>query len=71
MTNTDLLHELEAAHRIIRNALNLMTPAQKRRWGDKNAADGVDGEGITRANEREKVLAAAKRPSRPIKAPLS
>lgn len=29
-----------------------MTTEQKAKWGRMNAADGVDGEGITRANER-------------------
>lgn len=83
MTNTALLHELEAAHRIIRNALNLMTPEQKAAWGRMNARDGVDGEGVTRANERHLVIALAKsamrrdddpmieRRGRPIEAPLS
>ena len=58
--NTELLAELEAAHRIIRNALNIMTPTQKVAWGVTNERDGVDGEGVTRANEREVVIARAK-----------
>lgn len=53
------LGELKAAHQIIRNALAIMTTEQKVEWGRLNARDGVDGEGITRANEREAVLAKA------------
>lgn len=60
MTTECLIHELEAAHRIIRNALNLMTTEQKVAWWHMNERDGVDGEGITRANEREEVIALAK-----------
>lgn len=60
-TNTTAqLTELEAAHRIIRNALAIMTTAQKAQWGRLNARDGVNGEGVTRANEREAVIAQAK-----------
>ena len=55
----DLLTELQAAHQIIRNALACMTTAQKNKWGILNATDSVDGEGITRANEREAVMLAA------------
>lgn len=55
----ELLAELQAAHQIIRNALAVMTTAQKLEWGNRNAADGVDGEGITRAHEREAVIAKA------------
>ncbi|KXA71092.1 hypothetical protein [Bordetella hinzii] len=57
--SADLLAELRAAHQIIRNALSLMTAAQKHAWGVKNAADSVDGEGITRANERAAAIARA------------
>lgn len=53
----DLIFELRCAHQIIRNALNLMTPEQKAEWARMNARDGVIGEGTTRANEREAVLA--------------
>lgn len=56
---TELTYELECAHKIIQNALNLMTDAQKREWANDNAADCVDGEGITRANEREQVIKLA------------
>lgn len=48
--------EIRFAHQIIKNALNLMTPAQKNKWAKLNAQDGCDGEGATRANERLLVL---------------
>lgn len=53
------LNELKAAHQIIRNALATITIDQKAEWGRLNARDGVDGEGVTRANERDAVLARA------------
>jgi hypothetical protein len=56
---SDLLYELEAAHLIIRNALNLMTTAQKMQWANVNECTGVSGEGATRANEREAVIVQA------------
>jgi len=59
--HSGLLNELEAAHRIIRNALAVMTAEQKAEWGRLNERDGVAGEGISRANEREAVIAQAKR----------
>lgn len=55
----DLLDELVAAHRIIQNALSVMTPEQKRAWGSKNDLDDVAGEGIIRANERAALIARA------------
>ena len=55
----ELLRELQAAHQIIRNALAVMTVEQKEEWGRLNERDGVDGEGVTRANEREAVIAKA------------
>ena len=54
---TDLLFELQAAHLIIRNALAVMTTEQKAKWGRLNERDEVDGEGITRANERAAAIA--------------
>jgi len=57
--NADLLAELQAAHQIIRNALNIMT-ASRTAWAVKNVRDVVDGEGATRANEREAVINKAK-----------
>ena len=55
----ELLAELRAAHQIIRNALNLMTADQKIEWSKANERDGVHGEGVPRANEREAVIAKA------------
>lgn len=54
-----LLDELEMAHRIIQNALNIMTVKQRNRWADANRRDRVDGEGATRANERLALISAA------------
>ena len=51
--------ELLAAHKIIRNALACMTSEQKVQWGSLNTIDGVEGEGVTRATEREAVIAKA------------
>lgn len=51
------LHELKAAHQIIRNVLNLLTPEQKATWAFINELESCDGEGVTRANEREAVIA--------------
>ncbi len=53
----ELLAELRAAHQVIRHALALMTTEQKIEWGRMNAAAGVEGEGVTRANERGELLA--------------
>lgn len=55
----ELLAELHYAHQIIRNALNIMQPWQQSAWAGKNAKDGVDGEGTTRANERLAVMEKA------------
>ncbi|WP_213761949.1 hypothetical protein [Caballeronia sp. dw_19] len=51
--------ELRAAHRIISNALSLMSAEQKIEWALLNERDGVAGEGTTRANERLEVFVAA------------
>jgi len=56
----DLLDELEKAHLIIRHALAVMRITQKITLGKMNEAAGCDGEGITRANEREAVIRQAK-----------
>lgn len=58
-TAAAMLTELRAAHQIIQNALNVMTFDQKLRWGELNFRDGVGGEGITRANEREEIFTKA------------
>lgn len=55
----ELLRELERAHLIIRNARNLMTVDQVFAWGEQNATAGIDGFGVTRANEREAVIQRA------------
>jgi len=51
-----LLEELRAAHQIIRNALQIMTTPQKNEWARANARDGVDGDGATRAHERDAAI---------------
>ena len=51
------LYELKAAHQIIRNVLNLLTPEQKATWAFINELESCDGGGETRANEREAVIA--------------
>lgn len=48
--------ELHKAHKIIFNALQLMSIEQKTAWAKANYQSGVEGEGATRANERERVL---------------
>lgn len=58
-----LLAELCAAHKIIQNALAVMTPEQKAEWGRLNARDGLEGEGITRANERLAVITQVAAPA--------
>lgn len=60
----DVLFELDAAHQIIKHALNLMSPAQKAAWARRNAMAGVIGEGDTRANERLAVVARLRKESR-------
>ena len=44
----ELLAELQAAHKIIRNARIVMSVEEEIEWGRLNAADEVDGEDITR-----------------------
>lgn len=56
----ELLAELQAAHRIIQNALNIMSTTQKTKWAARNFADGVTGEGDTRAHERMAAIAKAR-----------
>ncbi len=55
----ELLRELQYAHQIILNALNLMTLDQKFEWGIANTRDGIDADGITRFHERAAVIAKA------------
>lgn len=58
-TQAELVRELRAAHVIIRNMLGLLSVNQTFVLAERNARDGVDGEGITRANEREAVIRRA------------
>jgi len=58
-SRAELLRELQYAHQIIQNALNLMTIDQKFSWCEANARYGVDGDGITRYHERETVITRA------------
>lgn len=53
----EVLIELIYAHRIIANALNLMTTDQKTQWTHCNS--GLIETGITRANERLSVIQRA------------
>ncbi|WP_454752186.1 hypothetical protein [Cupriavidus necator] len=55
----ELVRELQAAHLIIRNMLGLLSVNQKFVLAERNARDGVDGDGITRAFEREAVIKRA------------
>lgn len=48
--------ELRKAHRIIHNALQLMSQDQKNAWAKANSKAGLIEEGPTRANERMSVL---------------
>lgn len=52
-----LVYELRAAHHIIRNALAIMSAEQQIAWAEVNARDGIDGDGATRAAERDALLA--------------
>lgn len=56
----ELLSELEAAHKIIQNALNIMTVTQKAEWAARNDRDGVIDEGTTRYHERKAVIIEAR-----------
>ena len=58
-SRAELLRELQASHRIIRNMLGLLSVSQVAVLAERNARDLVDGEGITRANEREAVIRRA------------
>jgi len=54
-----ILAELKAAHQIIKNALAIMTVAQKNEWSQRNDADGLVDLGATRAHERGAVISEA------------
>ncbi len=58
-THTELLHELERAHKIIRNALLLMSASQVMVWTERNARDGLQGKCVTRADERAAAIQRA------------
>lgn len=53
----ELIDELSKAHQIIRIALNTLPADAKARFFVSIQAADLDGEGITRANERERLLA--------------
>ncbi|KWF62408.1 hypothetical protein WL92_16930 [Burkholderia multivorans] len=57
--NHALRGELRAAHLIIRAALSVLTFDQKIAWSNANERDGVNGEGITRADERQAAIDGA------------
>ncbi|WP_205191311.1 hypothetical protein [Burkholderia sp. LMG 13014] len=54
--------ELEAAHQIILNALNLMTPAQQIAWAHLNERNANATEGGTRHHERAQLIARLAKP---------
>lgn len=57
----ELLAELEKANRIIINALNVMTPASRRKWDEKNEKENLkDGWALTRNDAREKAIRKAR-----------
>lgn len=58
-SRAELLRELQASHRIISNMLGLLSISQVAVLAERNARDQVDGEGITRSNEREAVIRRA------------
>ncbi|WP_367394547.1 hypothetical protein [Cupriavidus sp. Agwp_2] len=58
-SRAELLNELKAAHQIIRNMLGLLSVCQKSVLAERNAHDGVDGEGTTRYHERAAVIRRA------------
>lgn len=60
-----LAAELQAAHGIIKLALNIVSGQQRQGWLDAVCQAGLDGEGITRANERLALIALARGHSAP------
>ncbi len=54
--------ELEAAHQIILNALNLMTPDQQSEWARINEQNANAVEGGTRHHERAQLIARLAKP---------
>ena len=57
--NSALLRELQAADRIIGNALQIMTQEQKSEWARMNDAADLIESGTTRHHERAAVIAQA------------
>lgn len=55
-TVTDLAEELRKAHGIIGIALNCLEGEARRHFVDDVRAAGLEGEGVTRANERRGLL---------------
>lgn len=55
----ELTAELVAAHQIIHNALELLTPRQRHELARRNAHDGVSGTDLARSGEREAVIRRA------------
>jgi hypothetical protein len=55
-TVTDLTDELRKAHLIIGLALNCIEGEARRHFIDDVRAAGLEGEGVTRANERRALL---------------
>ena len=59
-----LARELFLAHAIIRNAFSVMSTEQRCQWGKLNIQEGVDGRGVTRADERTLLLSKLITPDR-------
>lgn len=57
--NAEIAAELIAAHQIIHNAMELLTPRQRHELARRNAHDGVSGSDIARSGEREAVIRRA------------
>lgn len=54
----ELLEELKKAHKIIENALNVMTHEQQLKWDELNYRDNLkDGMATTRSSVRERLIA--------------
>lgn len=56
-STAQLIEELQSAHLIIRCALNHLEGDARQRFIQQVQAARLDGEGVTRANERERLLA--------------
>ena len=58
-TTAELAEELRKAHGIIRIALNCLDGEARRIFMDAVRAAGLEGDGVTRANERRVLLERA------------